>query len=339
MIPAAHSGVGTQVFASSSTTECKQVDVTTPRDPNEKYSCRETYNPYVVPCSSDSNVSFVSVAAPDVAAGISSYSCPPGKSINGTQCLGTETSSTPAVSTATCPSGGILSGSSCLTNSSYPATQVLTCPAGTQSNGSLCTSSNMFPFETTQGCRTDQVPAEISPFMLKGVRLGGDSLFCRVPMVGEFADKNCNYVIQRTSMPFLINTDPWNGQPRYCYFQTVGVPSCPSGGYFNGSACVVETTVSPIVGGYTCPSGGVLSGQTCQLNGTVPAVYTNSCPNGGSLSGSTCYAVTNTTEPANPNYYCPQGYYLDRATCTGKRIDEMRSNEISGCGALEALAQ
>lgn len=335
MIKGAHSGIGEDIFISSKEKECKQVTVTTPLDPNELYSCLETYSPYVVPCNSDSNVSFVSVAAPDIAAGISSYSCPPGQSINGTMCNGTETSSTPAVSTASCPGGGILSGSSCLTYSSYAASPVSTCPAGTQDNGTSCSSFNYLPFATTEGCRTDQVPAEISPLILKGVVINNGAKLCRVPTY----ESNCNSIIARTSMPFIISTDVWNGQPRYCYFQTVSVPICPSGGTFNGSACEVITNVAPTVSGYTCPSGGVLSGQTCQVNGTVPAVFTNSCPNGGTLSGSTCYTVTNTTTPANPNYYCPQGYYLNKSTCTGKRIDEMKSSEISGCGALEALAQ
>lgn len=335
MIPAAHSGIGTQVFASSSTTECKQVDVTTPRDPNEIYSCLETYQPYVVPCSNDSIASFDSVAAPNVPAGISSYYCPSGQILSGSTCTATTTTTSPANTVYSCSPGGTLSGTICNYNGGYAATPSYSCPAGTTKSGDSCIASSSYAASAVEVCTT------YGPTFTLFVVANNQPKVCTARSVPS-DDPSCSYLISQTPMQFtraVYGGGGGQGASWNCQFQPAQQYSCPSGGTLSGNMCSTTSVVPSTFTGYSCPSGGTLSGSTCVTSYSAPAAMNQTCSNGGALSGSTCSVTSTTNTSATPNYYCPSGYQVSGSTCTGKMVDQMVTKEVNGCGALEGLAQ
>ncbi len=343
MIPAAHSGVGTQVFASSSTTECKQVDVTTPRDPNEKYSCRETYNPYVVPCSNDSIASFNSIPAPDISANISSYYCPSGQVLSGSTCTATTITQQPATITTSCPAGWQQSGSICTQTSSYPATYNTGCPAGYAQQGNSCVMKTGGQYAAVIGtkCPTNTPsPMWLDAFAAGSIDDNGHIL-CVYNYPIDAPGQQCGgaaYFGGRNlvhSYPTFVD----GVKVRRCVVDTETGYTCPSGGILEGSTCYNVSNVPLQPAGYSCPNGGTLSGSACYTTSTTSVNTDQNCPSGATLSGGTCYTTTTANTSANPNYYCPSGYILRGNMCTGKMVDQFVSKELNGCGALEGLAQ
>lgn len=122
--------------------------------------------------------------------------------------------------------------------------------------------------------------------------------------------------------------------------------SCPSGYYWNGTACVQNTTSCPT--GYSwngtycvqnitsCPTGYYLSGSTCIQNPvSCPSGYyvsgntciqnITSCPSGYYLSGNTC--IQNITS-------CPAGYYLSGNTCIQQPVINNSLPTVSTLGTI-----
>lgn len=339
-----HGGIGEPVFASDSDKDCKQVDVRTPLDPNETYSCLETYKPYVVPCDNDTNASFVSVPKPNIPAGIGSYYCPAGASLSGTSCLASVTTQYPAVSSYSCPGGGILSGTSCINNSSYAAIPTYSCQDGTSPVNGMCGSSSSYTATAQASCDAAVVVLTGGLAYPKDFGLiinDKGNPVCRWGAVR--LELSCQYLAKHSNLE-LIGYFPNRigyGHPDAieCHYKPLTQNLCPNGGILSGQSCQVNTQTPGIFNGYQCPYGGSLSGQTCVISNTSEATHTYTCPNGGTLSGSACYVTTPTATPATPNYYCPSGYIVSGNMCTGAVMDQINTSQLNGCGALEGLAQ
>lgn len=109
--------------------------------------------------------------------------------------------------------------------------------------------------------------------------------------------------------------------------------SCPSGYYWNGSYCVVNTT--------SCPSGYYLSGNTCIQNPV-------SCPSGYYVSGNTC--VQNPIQSCGANQYyngsycvtitqnCGYNQYWNGSYCVNNQVNNTSLPTVSTLGTISVGA-
>ena len=219
-------------------------------------TCQETYNPYIVPCTSQgTGVSFELIPAPVTAATISSYSCPASSGnttvvLSGSSCVSTTTTLSSATTNYTCPTGAVRSGTQCTltTTSTYPAQVNYSCAAGTTLNGTSCvkTTTTTQPPITNYGCSTGQV--------LSGT--------------------NC------------VSTANQSATTNYY---------CPVGtGYLSGSTCVLTNTYVATPN-YACSAGATLNGTSCtttvpvlQTTCNIGQTYTLNMTNTSGMDGDSC---------------------------------------------------
>src|SRR3989344_3861290 len=160
---------------------------------------------------------------------------------------------------------------------------------------------------------------------------------------------NCSSYASQSSCTSVTNCYWYSGSSPYCYYQSSGASSCPSGQYWNGSSCVSSGT--------TCSSGQYWNGSACvnstgggttdcsaygsgwhtmdssgncfdsamqnykTANGTLyscastPASgcstsSSTSCPSGQYWNGSSCV-----TSSPSPSTSCGSGQYWDGSAC------------------------
>jgi hypothetical protein len=344
---AAYSSVNDPGFNSSTNKNCQQQTVTETRDNSTLYTCLESYIPYTISCSTLSDVSFVSVPGPDIAATIDSYSCPASSgttvtTLNGTNCTSTTTSTNSATTNYTCPNGGTVSGVNCVLRElttptagtatvSCPPGEVLTdpgatnysCAAGETKNGVSCSkvTTNTTPATVNYSCSTGQV--------LSGTNCVTSTTSSATPVYscasGVFNGSVCvttgSYAATATQPCASFKGYHWDyggPAPDVMDFCTASFLGC-SGLNTTDTNNNLQRICVPASG---CPVG------TSQKNNWSP-YYRNAwgqspscaitssiftCPDGSAPSGSTC--TSSSVSSPTISYSCPGGSVLSGATCT-----------------------
>ena len=175
--------------------------------------------------------------------GTTTYSCPSGGTLSGTQCTTSSSyAATPTTggTTYSCSSGDSLSGSTCTTSSSYAATWnsgggYYSCPSGGSLSGSTCTTSSSYAATATSTYNAEAMT------------------------VSQTQEQNCQYPTGNI------------GGTWYCgaYITTY---SCPSGGSLSGSTCT--TTSSYAATATTTSPGGTTTTYTATAIATDGTVFT-----------------------------------------------------------------
>ncbi len=190
------------------------------------------------------------------------------------------------VSTGSCSALGVdwtLSGNYCL---NYSRSQYVPLSSLTMSSVQSCTGPNT----PISGCA---IPG------------GGSTYSTSCPSGNYWNGSSC------VVTTYTYSSDPatacsqaggsWNSSTSYCQMPggSTSSTSCPSGNYWNGSACVPPSITST-----TCPSGNYWSGTACVIS-TTPS----SCSSGQYWNGSSCVTSTTSSSCSSP------GNCYDSAVC------------------------
>lgn len=281
------------------------------------------------------------------------YTCPVGYTLSGTNCIGTTntTDTKPAIAdiTYSCPSGYSLSGNMCYsqgtTNERAQATSRTTYNCNHLSGYTVSGSSCIKRITTTDTksakATTTQGNWVYSHQTTSSVTLSNTST-TRYTLVGTKVNTNCTAPCTN-SITYTYNVYKLSGGG------TTYSCSHLSGYTLSGSSCVKTTTTTDTKSAlstttYTCPAGYDDSqrvGSTCYRRITVsdsrPATEKTNyrCDYMGYyLSGSLCIktGITTTNITATPSYSCPAGYIQEGTTCyknTTTYIDETTYSEVT----------
>jgi hypothetical protein len=226
-------------------------------------------------------------------ASISSYTCPAGFTVSGSNCIKTETT-TATVASYTCPAGTTVSGSSCITTTTttQAGSPVYTCPAGSTVSGSSCLS-------------TQTISATVASYTCPaGSTVSGSSCLTTESFTPT-SNLTCptGYTLNGSSCQRTVTS---SATPSY---------SCSAGYTLSGSTCSRQASTTATVASYTCPANYTLSGSTCSLttSSTSSATPVYTCSAGYTLSGSTCSRQL--TEAGSPQYSCRPGGTLIGTMC------------------------
>jgi hypothetical protein len=199
---------------------------------------------------------------------ITGYSCPPGASLSGVNCL-----TSASISSYSCPGGWSQSGSECDRVAGSYSSQANCRAAGNanESGGSWvgynCTGSG------SSWSLTGFISGTPIYICTNGGTLGGST--CSLPATASYTCSSGGSL----SVPYCVGLAA-----------TISGYTCPSGWNQSGGSCSQASTFSD----YTCPSGSSLSLSTCTIVNDYPANpvvtsynYGYYCPSGGSLGSTT----------------------------------------------------
>ena len=289
--------------------------------------------------------------------------CPSGQYWSGSSCVQT--------STTNCTSDQYWNGSSCVSSGggtvsgSCSSTLIGLLGDGCHSMGNAWFNSGMTRYVLPSG----SVVIECTASSISGCTGGGASTSCPSGQYWNGSScastsgdsGNCSSYASQSSCTSVTNCYWYSGSSPYCYYQSSGASSCPSGQYWNGSSCVSSGT--------TCSSGQYWNGSACvnstgggttdcsqygsgwhtmdssgncfdsamqnykTANGTLyscastPASgcstsSSTSCPSGQYWNGSSCVTTSSTT--------CPSGQYWNGSSCVTTSTTDTASAQ-SGC--------
>lgn len=261
MVTAAHSGLTTPPFNSTTSKNCTEQVTQDSITKKDVYTCLESYIPYIISCLSNAEVGFVSVPGPVIAATISSYSCPPSSgntviTLSGSNCSSATTTTHSATTNYTCPTGYTRSGTSCYmtTSTTAPATYVgQTCPAGyTYTAGTTnytCPSGKTLVGTKCSETTTTTSAANVTYSCAAGETLNGTT---------------CSKTTTTTQPPTT----------------TYG---CSSGQTLSGTSCI-STSTGTATANYACAAGASLVGTNCISSYYVLAQTQKRCVTSATVS-------------------------------------------------------
>ena len=219
----------------------------------------QDWNPTVTYTNDTTNTSPSSYSPPSYTP-TAHYSCPSGYTLQGTQCVYTQT--IPATPNYSCPNGYTLVGTVCISNNPEQiiANVTYTCPSGYILNGNQCI-SNIFGnpyYNVVASTVTYSCP---NGYTLNNSECTPNSTDPIAPTI-TYTCPNSLWVLDTTNN--TCTQKPITATITY---------SCPSGYTLQGTQCTNGTTTIDATVSYTCPPGTTLSGTTCYGSTTV------TCPN------------------------------------------------------------
>lgn len=224
----------------------------------------------------------------------------------------------------TCPSGQYWNGSSCVSSATPPSTGSSACSDGQDND-----SDGKIDYPADDGCYSSSDPDEIIP-------AGTPPSSSTCP---SFAHEMSGYCMLNNDTSRCASYSNAGTESNYTSAQCGGGTtsgSCPSGQYWNGTACVTSTTTGSCPSGQywyvpqgstsgyctssttpppsstTCPSGQYWYTPPEGGSGYCKQTSTTDCPSGQYWSGTAC--VSSTTPPPSSTS-CTGGQYLSGSSC------------------------
>ena len=269
-----------------------------------------------------------------VAASVTSYSCPAGQTLSGSNCISTTTSSA-SIASYSCPSGYTLSGTSCTAVASTTVAATLSsysCPAGQTVSGSQClntvtqnatvssyTCPSGFSLSGTTCTRTTTSTSAATPVYscpggqtLSGTSCVATSSYGATPVYScpsgySLSGTQCNGTTQQAAAATPDCKGKGTLQPAgWCLMRTLVV--MPG----DDSPTATCTTIASGMGlnFFSLMAGSRPNYYNCYIG---PA-YNYSCPNGGTLSGQVCVSPS-TVAATLSSYSCPSGGSVSGSSC------------------------
>ncbi|MDO8624186.1 MAG: hypothetical protein Q7R54_02410 [bacterium] len=251
--------------------------------------------------------------------------CPSGQYWSGSSCVQT--------STTNCTSDQYWNGSSCVSSGggtvsgSCSSTLIGLLGDGCHSMGNAWFNSGMTRYVLPSG----SVVIECTASSISGCTSGGASTSCPSGQYWNGSScastsgdsGNCSSYASQSSCTSVTNCYWYSGSSPYCYYQSSGASSCPSGQYWNGSSCVSSGTTcssgqywngSSCVSTSTtdCPSGQYWNGSSCVTTSTTD---TTSAQSGCASAGGTWDSSTSYCQMPASSTSCPSGQYWDGSAC------------------------
>jgi len=264
----------------------------------------QDWNPTVTYTNDTTNTSPSSYSPPSYTP-TAHYSCPSGYTLQGTQCVYTQT--IPATPNYSCPNGYTLVGTVCISNNPEQiiANVTYTCPSGYILNGNQCI-SNIFGnpyYNVVASTVTYSCP---NGYTLNNSECTPNSTDPIAPTI-TYTCPNSLWVLDTTNN--TCTQKPITATITY---------SCPSGYTLQGTQCSNGTNTIAATTNYSCPSGYILNGTQCVSALAVSATQVTTCPENYTLVNNQCQPISSITPVAN--YACPSGFTLQGSICISTNV-------------------
>ena len=230
--------------------------------------------------------------------------CGSNQTLQGTNCIHSEITSSSAIQGLSCPNNSVIVGSQCVQITTTHALPVYECPSGSYLSGQTCTGTATLPMSPQLSCKgfgtlSSYLPPNMPYQCLRVATRLDCSLIAYLYTLSD------------------VNRDSASGQS-VCVLGPVLVESCPVGTQLINTVCQQNIISVATVGSYSC-STGTLQGQNCNVSTYSQAQITYTCPVQSQLVNTNgsyiCSVVTTITQPAVLNYSCSIGYSLTGTIC------------------------
>jgi RHS repeat-associated protein len=233
-----------------------------------------------------------STGSGSVPASVVGYTCPPGSTPSGSNCL--TSTSVAATQGYSCPAGYSLSGSTCYGVATVAATPNYSCPAGMTLSNGTCSGSGSYAATPNYSCPAGMT---LSNGTCSGTTTVAAAVNYSCPAGMTLSNSTCSGT---TTVAASVSY------------------SCPAGTTLVGNNCN-GTSTSAATPSYSCPNGGTLNtgNNTCTTQTSTVATPVYGCPAGMTLSGSTCNGTSVTAATQTPDCKGWGTPYADATSSTG----------------------